>query len=492
MLAHGILAQSQYAAEVAAASPWVTDGLIGYWDANNSTSYGGSGTTWTDLSSTAANLSYQSSISYTAGTRGLPSYFAIDSTADGNAYFTVTNSALGEVANNTGMTIQALVYVTTWGTPSVSYIAGNDSNSNGAWRLKAQVLGGSNKFALQPWDVVDNAFNIVDAGGNSNGTWYFVTATNDWSAGQGEASINDGSMTTTATSTSTPNGSHSTFTVGKAPSLSDLFKGRISAVMVYDKVLSSAEITQNYEYVTGQYAPADGLPVGGYDFWFDFADASTITESGGIISSMTDKDGLYTLTPRGGYNAVYDAANKRLDGQNSTNGYYLADNGTAIQAIFNSRNLASNDYTLVSIVSESPSRNFPIGLRTEGNKRWDIFFNDSTGRRDIVYGGQTFVSGITNDNTKTTVLFSQIAGGNRTIYRWGTSESSGGPGSVGSVATDADAFRIGATARNTLTPAPSFTGYTYAHILYPKTLTSQERSDIVTWAQTYYGITLQA
>ena len=65
-------------------------------------------------------------------------------------------------------------------------------------------------------------------------------------------------------------------------------------------------------------------------------------------------------------------------------------------------------------------------------------------------------------------------------------------GKSGSPSADANAFRIGATARNTLTPAPSFTGYTYAHVLYPKTLTSQERSDIVTWAETYYGITLQA
>jgi hypothetical protein len=135
----------------------------------------------------------------------------------------------------------------------VSYIAGNDSNTNGAWRIKAQVLGGSNKFALQPWDAVDDAWNISDVGGNSNGTWYFVTTTNDWTAGEGQASVNDGTMTATATSTNTPGGSESTFTIGKAPSLSDLFKGRISAVMVYNKVLSSGEITQNYNYVTGQY-----------------------------------------------------------------------------------------------------------------------------------------------------------------------------------------------------------------------------------------------
>ena len=253
MLAHGILSQMQYPAEVAVVTPWVTDSLIGYWDANNSTSYGGSGTTWTDLSSTGANLTHQGTPSFTAAASGVPAYFALDSSATGTDYFTVTNSALGEAVNNTGMTIQALVYITTWGTPTVNYIAGNDSNTNGGWRLKAQVLSSSNKFALQPWDIVDNAFNIVDAGGNSNATWYFVTATNDWSAAQGEVSVNNGSMTTTSITSGAPNGSHSTFTVGKAPTLSDFFKGRISAVMVYSKVLTSGEITQNYNYVTGQY-----------------------------------------------------------------------------------------------------------------------------------------------------------------------------------------------------------------------------------------------
>ena len=253
MLSHGILSQMQYPAEVAVPTPWVTDSLLGYWDANNSTSYGGSGTTWTDLSSTGANLTHQGTPSFTAASSGFPAYFALDSSTTSNDYFTVTNSALGQAANNTGMTVQALVYITTWGTPSVSYIAGNDSNTNGGWRLKAQILSSINKFALQPWDIVDNAFNIASGGGNSNGTWYFVTATNDWSTGQGDVSVNNGTVVTTSSGTGTPNGSHSTFTIGKAPSLSDFFKGRISAVMVYSKELTSGEITQNYNYVTSQY-----------------------------------------------------------------------------------------------------------------------------------------------------------------------------------------------------------------------------------------------
>jgi len=259
MLAHGILSQMQYAAETAVPAPaWVTDGLIGYWDATNTDSYPGSGTTWTDLSSTGANLAYQSTPSYGAAGTNTPAYFSIDSTSDSNAYFSVTNSTLAEVSNGGAMTVQALVYITTFGTPSVSYIAGNDSNSNGAWRVKAQVLSSLNKFALQPWDSLDNAFNIVNtnAGGLSNGRWYFVTATNDWSAGSGTAATAPVDLVTTSTSTSTPNGSKSTFTIGKAPSLSDLFKGRISAVMVYNKVLSGAEITQNYNAIRDQYTTA--------------------------------------------------------------------------------------------------------------------------------------------------------------------------------------------------------------------------------------------
>ena len=231
-------------------SSWVTDSLLGYWDANNATSYGGSGTTWTDLSGNSKNLTHQSSPSYTGATGGDPGYFAIDSVASSTDYFSITDDTLAQLNNNTGLTIHALVYITDFS--ALRYIVGSNSTANGAWRVKAQNISG-NKFAYQPWDSVGNAFNVLSVGGQSPTTWYFVTLTHDWATATGEVSVDDGSMNSTGTSTNTPSFTGGTMTVGNAPATGDAFKGRISAVMVYNKVLSSGEITQNYNYVTGQY-----------------------------------------------------------------------------------------------------------------------------------------------------------------------------------------------------------------------------------------------
>ena len=245
----------------------------------------------------------------------------------------------------------------------------------------------------------------------------------------------------------------------------------------------------------GFFAPqgAPPIPVSGYVFHIDLANQSTLTLAGTTITSLTDVDGLYTFT-NNGIKPQWNSAGY-IDGAASTAGWGLIENSNAIAATFGTYPISSNAYTLVIVTDETPSRSFPFGMRTStggtyGN-RWDTFYNDSAGRRDIVYGGQTFVSGITNDVTKDTVIYENIASGNKTIYRWGLSESSG-TGTVGSVNVDADYTKIGITSRYTNLPTPGFEGKIYTIALYRKTLTSQERQDIKDWAVSKYGLTLQS
>jgi hypothetical protein len=248
----------------------------------------------------------------------------------------------------------------------------------------------------------------------------------------------------------------------------------------------------------GYFAPTGGggnpIPVSGYVFHIDLAQESTLTLDGSLITSLTDVDGLYTFT-NNGTKPLWNSAGY-IDGTGSSTGWGLIENSNAIAAELNSNPIASNPYTLVIVTNESPSRSFPFGMRTTsggGNGgRWDTFYNDSAGRRDIVYGGQTFVSGITNDVTKDTVIFQNIAGGNRILYRWGTTESQSTTDAVGSVNTDADFTKIGITARFSNLPSPGFNGKIYTIALYRKTLTSQEREDIKDWAVSKYSLTLQS
>ena len=258
MLAHGILSQMQYAGIAAAAPTWVTDGLIAYWDANNATSYGGSGDTWTDLSGNGYDLTKQGgSVSFTGATGGDPAYFGI---TDSNFYWRNTaDAALAQFAG-TDCTILGLVSVPSFSNPG--YWAGATVNGNISGTLKGTYrtnIGQSGAATVrnQVWDNVDDAYSATSAATLTTNTFYFLGFTTEW--GTGHQAWIDASTSGTPASTGTqpvsptPNAfavGHSFYARGDS---SDQFTGKISAVMVYNKVLSSEEMTQNYDYITGQY-----------------------------------------------------------------------------------------------------------------------------------------------------------------------------------------------------------------------------------------------
>ena len=249
----------------------------------------------------------------------------------------------------------------------------------------------------------------------------------------------------------------------------------------------------------GFFAPTGGggdpIPVDGYSFVYDFSnDNNQITFNGSDIASIVDESGTYTATQA---NATYQPlwnAGGYIDGASSPTNWWMSI--PSLSTIFASRPIASNSYTIFSITNESATRIMPLGIQADGNIRYEIFFNDGPGRRDIIYGGQGFVSGITNDDTKDTVIFAtnRNASSQREIYRWGTSESTSAS-SPGSLQRDARESRIGATSRGTelqYTVQYGFAGKIYCVGMYPKVLSSQERQDIKDWAVNKWGLTLQS
>lgn len=249
----------------------------------------------------------------------------------------------------------------------------------------------------------------------------------------------------------------------------------------------------------GFFAPTgggSGIPVDGYEFLFDFKNQSTLTLDGTTITSVTDEAGVYTFT-NNGTKPEWNSAGY-IDGAGSTSGWGLIDDSNDIATYFeNQGGIGSATWTLMIITSESPDRAFPFGMRlstTDGGsygKRWDMFYNDSTGRRDMIFAGQTFVSGITNDNTKDTLLFGEVNPTTTILYRWGTSESSGDR-FWGTPSVDADKSKIGITARYTNLPNAGFEGKIYAIALWRDALDSTQRESLKDWAVDYYGLTLQS
>lgn len=256
-------------------------------------------------------------------------------------------------------------------------------------------------------------------------------------------------------------------------------------------------------YVGGQLAygvepsRANPIPVDGYSFVFDFSnDNNQITFDGTKIASIRDEGDNYDAAQSTSAKRPEWNSDGYLDGGTSASDYFL-NIDDLITPIFTSRPLATNSYTIFTITNESDSRKMPLGVRADSNERYEIFFNDSAGRRDMIYRGQADLSGVTNNDAEDTIIFgtNRNASNLREIYRWGTTETSA-TSSPGSGIFDANtSSRIGATSRGTdgqYSAQTGFGGKIYCVGMYPKVLSSQERQDIKDWAVNKWGLTLQS
>lgn len=102
----------------------VTSGLVGYWDAGNTKSYPGSGTTWTDLSSSAKN----GTITSPTWSSSYGGYFQHDGTTNRSTAITYSTSLYDWWT--TDFTIDAWIYPTSYTgwyilTPNISTLIGN-------------------------------------------------------------------------------------------------------------------------------------------------------------------------------------------------------------------------------------------------------------------------------------------------------------------------------------------------------------------------------
>lgn len=257
----------------------------------------------------------------------------------------------------------------------------------------------------------------------------------------------------------------------------------------------------------GFLSPAGGGndPLAGYSVWIDFADTSTMNLSGTAITSITNKTdtGASTVgfTPRAGMTVEYDAAKKALDGGASSIGYFLEE-GTLGNELFypgGAWNFSSVEQTLCTITSEASFRGQPFGWEANLKQCQQIFFNDSLGERSAQFDSpESQMTGFTNDNTKDCLMFNIVyntAIGGADVYQGvhqATGQTVSGTRSwsvPGGLATGADTSKIGGTSRSSNT-FYGFTGYIYAVLQYPFALTGTQITDLSTWAEGYYGLTL--
>ena len=212
------------------ASPIVTDGLVFAVDAANYESYPGSGTTWTDLIGSA-----DGTLSGTTHGPANGGVFVFDGTDD---IIQFSNEIINP---NSDFTFES------WIRPSDVTLTGtivSDKDNMGSLQIRFWESGATIQI-VDSYQANVGAFTNFTA---INNTWYNVTvvrSSNTYSL------YIDGVYKSNFTNSNVY--SRDPKTIGANRDISEEFMGDISIVKFYDRVLSSTEITQNYNALKSRF-----------------------------------------------------------------------------------------------------------------------------------------------------------------------------------------------------------------------------------------------
>jgi hypothetical protein len=215
----------------------VRDGLVLYLDAANARSYPRSGTTWFDRSGNGNNGTLVNGVGYSGDNFGSLSF---DGTND------VVNSTTSIIDRADGQEIT----VSCWIKPSrtsgqYSVFCTNRSDDTGIynWIFYQHITDGAiafhgdaqNKSSYVPTtNVWINVTNTVTASGVS--TLYV-----------------NGVSTYTVTGYTYGNGTPSRLGIGADPGSQEAFQGNIAQASIYNRALTAAEVSQNYNALRSRY-----------------------------------------------------------------------------------------------------------------------------------------------------------------------------------------------------------------------------------------------
>lgn len=228
---------------------YVTSGLVAYWDASNTTSYPGSGSTWYTTAGGSTNAMSLTNVTHTSGT---PSYFSLT----GSSSWMAQNSPV-DLPTTGDSTVLIWCKPDSTGpsnqyTGLVSYGSRYTADPSNARLLSLYTSGTTMYVSSAYWgnDYVPNslavtadAWNMVGmiargGGITNNTTLYSGNAAGGLQSQTGTSSAAGRTFNTTVAN----------LAFGMTDYPGRYFKGLIAVVMIYNRELSSTEITQNYNY----------------------------------------------------------------------------------------------------------------------------------------------------------------------------------------------------------------------------------------------------
>ena len=212
----------------------ITDGLVLELDAGDRNSYPGTGTTWRDLSGNSNNGTLTNGPTFNSGNLGSIVFDGVDDY--------VLCSKQNALVNVTQFTIGA-------------WMKRNLSNSV---VIIGQIETLSNDVSFELWSDGNAYFEV---GNGTNGYGYIANTSTNWQylmmVFNGTGGINsdrlkayiNGTLQTLTYSGTIPSSTgtvNTNLNIGAYITNSNYSNGNISAVQIYNRALSSTEITQNY------------------------------------------------------------------------------------------------------------------------------------------------------------------------------------------------------------------------------------------------------
>lgn len=222
----------------------VRDGLVLYLDAGNVRSYSGSGTTWTDLSGNGNNGDIKSGVSYSNGTFD----FTLNSS---NEYIDIAHSTdLNYSYLNWAYSLWMKINFDDNGTWTQLFIKGNDSATIARRPAIWFYSGATSRFHIT-WNGTGESqqvLNTSDPITTPTGVWAnWVFQSRNGVMMVFKNTVQDANTLTISHRDTNSDPLH----IGGYPSRSPAIE--LSSFAVYNKGLSDAEISKNFEALRGRY-----------------------------------------------------------------------------------------------------------------------------------------------------------------------------------------------------------------------------------------------
>ena len=353
---------------------WIdTNGLVLYLDAGNSKSYPGSGTSWTGLSGLSNNGTLVNGVGYNSANGGSLSFDGVDDyvtlsssqIAPGTGAFT-WNFWVRHIPTGGGVGRYSILLSGTGSNTVYGVVYMNSDTGLGYYALGNRILDSDPSFDDKWWHIA-----FVGNGGLS-GSRTLKLYRNGVQAG--------------STYTYNYNFTSTTPLIGaNHSSFAELMRGNISNVSYYNRALSAAEISQNYNALRSRFG-IESIVTTGLVLNLDAGNTASYPGTG---TTWTDLSGLSnngTLTNGPTYN--------------SANGGSLVFDGVDDYINLNfafTQSSSANSYTIVMGAKLSTTSSARRQLWGSDNAGYDWGFGAGDGTRFTIFSGENIYTGRTQD-----------------------------------------------------------------------------------------------